>query len=241
MRKFSSLLFLFFLMKFSNGIAQKSAIYTNDLQEFNRALSLFTNNQYQSAQIIFDNVKTVNTNSDVQADCAYYSAICAIHLNQNGADEMMENFIKDYPTSSKQNQAYIEVAHYYFDQGKFPQALEWFDKVDESTLSYDDLDRFNFQKGYSYFSGNKKKEAVTYFNKVLNSKEYGSQAKYYLGFMAYDNDDYKNASKYFDEVSGEEKYKEKLILFPSGYEFQSRKFSKSYRFRIGGNAKIECF
>jgi TolA-binding protein len=134
MRKFSSLLFLFFLMKFSNGIAQKSAIYTNDLQEFNRALSLFTNNQYQSAQIIFDNVKTVNTNSDVQADCAYYSAICAIHLNQNGADEMMENFIKDYPTSSKQNQAYIEVAHYYFDQGKFPQALEWFDKVDESPL-----------------------------------------------------------------------------------------------------------
>jgi len=227
MRKFSSLLFLFFLMKFSNGIAQKSAIYTNDLQEFNRALSLFTNNQYQSAQIIFDNVKTVNTNSDVQADCAYYSAICAIHLNQNGADEMMENFIKDYPTSSKQNQAYIEVAHYYFDQGKFPQALEWFDKVDESTLSYDDLDRFNFQKGYSYFSGNKKKEAVPYFNKVLNSKEYGSQAKYYLGFMAYDNDDYKNASKYFDEVSGEEKYKEKLSYFKADMNFKSGNFQKA--------------
>ena len=227
MRKFSSLIFLVFLIKFGSVSAQKSAIYTNDLEEYNRALSLFNNNQYQSAQIIFDKVKAVNSNTDVQADCAYYSAICAIHLNQNNADEMMENFVRDYPTSSKQNQAYIEVAHYYFDQGKFPQALEWFDKVDESSLSYDDLDRFNFQKGYSYFSANKKKEAEPYFNKVLNSKEYGSQAKYYLGFMAYDNDDYKNANKYFEEVSGEEKYKEKLSYFKADMNFKSGNFQKA--------------
>jgi hypothetical protein len=31
-------------------------------------------------------------------------------------------------------------------------------------------------------------------------------------------DDYKEATKYFDAVSGEEKYKEKLLL-PSRYEF----------------------
>ena len=203
MRKFSRLFFLLFLMEFIAVSAQKTAIYTNDLQDFNRAISLYKENQYQSAQIIFDKVKLAIKSTDIQADCAYYSAICAIHLNQSNADVVMENFVRDYPTSPKQNQAFIEVAHYYFDQGKFPQALEYFDKIDESSLSYDDLDRFNFQKGYSYFSANKKKEATPYFNKVLNSKEFGSQAKYYLGFMAYDNDDYKNATKYFDQVSSE--------------------------------------
>jgi TolA-binding protein len=45
---------------------------------------------------------------------------------------------------------------------------------------------------------------------VVNSKEYGSQAKYYLGFIAYEGDDYKEATKYFDEVSGEENTKESL-------------------------------
>lgn len=227
MRKFSGLFFLFFLMELTAVSAQKSAIYTNDLQDYNRAVSLYKDNQYQSAQIIFDKVKASNKSVDIQADCAYYSANCAIHLNQSNADEAMENFVRDYPTSPKQNQAFIEVAHYYFDQGKFPQALEWFDKVDESSLSYDDLDRFNFQKGYSYFSANKKKEATPYFNKVLNSKEFGSQAKYYLGFMAYDNDDYKNASKYFDEVSGEEKYKEKLSYFQADMNFKSGNFQKA--------------
>jgi hypothetical protein len=30
------------------------------------------------------------------------------------------------------------------------------------------------------------KEATTYFNKTVNSKEFGSTDKYYLGFMAYE-------------------------------------------------------
>ena len=139
----------------------------------------------------------------------------------------MERFVADYPTSRKQNQAYIEVAHYYFDQGNYPQALQWFEKVDENNLTYSEQDQYNFQKGYSFFSSKNKKEATTYFNKVVNSAEYGSQAKYYLGFMAYEGDDYKQATKYFDEVSGEEKYKEKLSYYQADMNFKIREFPKS--------------
>jgi TolA-binding protein len=208
-------------------LAQKTAIYTNELADFNRALTLYKDKQYLAAQLIFDKVKQVNLNQDVQADCTYYSANCAIRLNQQGADGLMEDFVTNYPTSSKQNQAYIEVAHYYFEQGQYPQALEWFDKVDESGLSSDEIDQFNFQKGYSFFTAKNKKEATKYFNSVANSKEYGSQAKYYLGFMAYEADDYKEATKQFDQVSGEEKYKEKMSYFQADMNFKLGNFQKA--------------
>ena len=208
-------------------LAQKTAIYTNELADFNRAVTLYKDKQYLAAQLIFDKVKQVNLNQDVQADCTYYSANCAIRLNQQGADRLMEDFVTNYPTSSKQNQAYIEVAHYYFEQGQYPQALEWFDKVDESGLSSDEIDQFNFQKGYSFFTAKNKKEATKYFNSVANSKEYGSQAKYYLGFMAYEADDYKEATKQFDQVSGEEKYKEKMSYFQADMNFKLGNFQKA--------------
>jgi tetratricopeptide (TPR) repeat protein len=70
----------------------------------------------------------------------------------------MEDFVENYPTSSKQNQAYIGVAQYYFEQGQYPQALEYFDKVDESGLTYDELEKYNFQKGYAYFTAKNKKK-----------------------------------------------------------------------------------
>ena len=54
----------------------------------------------------------------------------------------------------------------------------------------EEQEKFNFQKGYVYFTSKNKKEATNYFNKVVNSKEYGSQAKYYLGFMNYETDNY---------------------------------------------------
>jgi TolA-binding protein len=229
MQKITRLFIFLFFIGITAVSAQKSAIYTHELEDFDRAVNLYKESQYQSAQIIFDKVRLENVSNDVKADCAYYSANCGIRLNQAGADEAMENFVRDYPTSPKQNQAFIEVAHYYFEQGKYPQALEWFDKVDEGTLSYEEQDKFNFQKGYSFFSAGKKKEATPYFNKVLNSKEYGSQAKYYLGFMSYEADDYKQATKYFDEVSGEEKYKEKLSYFEADMNFKLGKFDQAIK------------
>ncbi|MBF4485236.1 tetratricopeptide repeat protein [Flavobacterium sp. CSZ] len=227
MRKLSWF-FLLPIILFSTIVsAQKSAIYTYDLKEFDKALALYNDKQYASAQLIFEHVKNNATTEEVQSDCAYYIANCAIRTNKANADALMEKFVTDYPTSTKQNQAYIEVAQYFFEQGNYPKALQWFDKVDESYMSKSDSDKFNFQKGYAYFNAKKKKEATTYFNKVVNSSEFGSQAKYYLGFMAYEGDDYKEATKYFDEVSGEEKYKEKLSYYQADMNFKLGNFQKA--------------
>ena len=227
MQKIKSFIFLSFLLVSVTLLGQKTEINNNQFSDFDKAISLYNDKQYLAAQILFDKVKQDNKQADLQADCSYYIAFCAIKLDQNNADALMENFVADYPTSTKQNQAFIGVSQYYFEQGNYPKALEYFDRVDESGLSSEEIQKFNFQKGYAYFSANKKKEATTYFNKVSNSKEYGSQAKYYLGFMAYDKDDYKEATKYFDQVSGEEKYKEKLSYFQADMNFKLGNFQKA--------------
>ncbi|WP_417942049.1 tetratricopeptide repeat protein [Flavobacterium sp. RS13.1] len=237
MRKISWLFLIPFVLFSAMVSAQKSAIYTYELKDFDKALALYNDKQYASAQHIFESVKNQAATEEVKSDCAYYIANCAIRTNQANADDLMEKFVEDYPTSTKQNQAYIEVAHYFFEQGDYPKALQWFDRVDESYMSRSDQDKFNFQKGYSYFNAKKKKEATTYFNKVVNSPEFGSQAKYYLGFMAYEGDDYKEATKYFDEVSGEEKYKEKLSYFQADMNFKLGNFQKAIELGQAAMAK----
>lgn len=227
MHKLSWLFFILIFVTSLSVSSQKSAIYTHDLKDYNKAIALFNDNQYASAQLLFDKIKSETNDEEVQSDCAYYDASCAIRLNQANADEKMERFVSNYPTSAKNDQAYIEVAHYYFDKGSYPQALQWFQKVNENQLSASERDKFNFQKGYAFFSSKNKKEATTYLNKVVNSKEYGSQAKYYLGFIAYEGDDYKAATKYFDEVSGEEKYKEKLSYYQADMNFKLGNFQKA--------------
>ncbi|RXR32109.1 tetratricopeptide repeat protein [Flavobacterium piscinae] len=240
MQKKNWFIFLTWLAVHFSALAQKTEIYTHDLKEYNRAIELYKEKQYQSAQIIFKKVSEEKASDEVQSDCAYYIANCAIRLNQPNADLLMEKFVADYPTSSKHNQAYIEVAHYYFDEGKFPQALQWFEKVDESNLTAGERERFNFQKGYANFSGGKKKEATSYFNKVVNSKEYGSQAKYYLGYMSYEKDDYKVANEYFEQVEGEQKYKEKMSYYQADMNFKLGNFQKAIDLGTAAMAKSDA-
>lgn len=227
MRKLELYLLLNGLAITSVATAQQSAVYTHQFSEFDRAEALYNDRQYLAAQMLFDKLSQHTKDPEVLADCAFYIASCAVHLNQANAATLVQDFASNYPASTKLNQTYIEVAHYYFEQGDYPRALEYFDKVDESALTYEELDQFNFQKGYAYFTAKKSKEAANYFNKVANSKKYGSQARYYLGVMAYDNDNYKDASKYFDQVATDEKYKEKLSYFQADMSFRQGNFDKA--------------
>src|SRR5690554_506180 len=89
---------------------QQSSIYTSETSDFNKAVTLNKDKNYQATQTLFEKVKQTTNNTEIQSDCAYYIANCAIRLDQLGADSLMERFVEDYPTSTKQNNAFREVA-----------------------------------------------------------------------------------------------------------------------------------
>lgn len=217
---------LFIFLSFSS-FSQQTAAYTNDFAEFNQALELYNNGQYLAAQSLFDKIKNSSNDETVQSDCAYYVANAAVRLNQQNADQLMEEFVEKYPTSLKRNSAFIDVANFYFENGKYSHAQKWYEKVDEGSLSRSEQDRFNFNNGYAYFKAKRYDDAKTYFNKVSTSEKYGSQAKYYLGFIAYEGDDYVEANKNFEEVKGEERYSEDLSYYQADMNFKLGNFQKA--------------
>ncbi|MFT5849099.1 MAG: TolA-binding protein [Psychroserpens sp.] len=207
--------------------AQQSAIYTSDLVAYQKALTLYTNQQYQAAQSVFETIKADAPNKTLESDCAYYIANCAVRLNQQNADDLILDFVDNYPTSTKRNTAFLDVADFYFSKGKYAYARKWYDKVDDSSMMRSEREKFYFNYGYSLYATQDQAGAQKYFNKVLTSKEYGSQAKYYIGFMAYEGDDYDKANAYFDQVSDKDKYKEKLSYYQADLNFKLGKFEKS--------------
>ena len=208
-------------------MAQQTAIYTSPLTDYQKALQLFNNQQYLAAQTLFSQVKKQTDNPNIESDCAFYIANSAIRLNQQGADTMMENFVENYPTSTKKNTAFLDVADYYFENGKYAYAQKWYEKVDEASMSRADREKFNFNNGYASFVTKNYNDAKKYLTRVETSQKYGSQAKYYLGFMSYQGDDYDSANKYFDQVSDDEKYKEKLSYYQADLNFKLGKFEKA--------------
>lgn len=217
---------LFLFLSFSS-FSQQTAAYTNDFAEFNQALELYNNGQFLAAQSLFDKIKNNSNGETVQSDCAYYIANAAVRLNQQNADQLMEDFVEKYPTSLKRNSAFIDVANFYFENGKYAHAQKWYEKVDEGSLSRSEREQYNFNNGYAFFKAKRYDDAKPYFNKVSTSQKYGAQAKYYLGFIAYEGDDYEEANKNFEAVKGEERYSEDLSYYEADMNFKLGNFEKA--------------
>jgi tetratricopeptide (TPR) repeat protein len=207
--------------------AQKSATYTSDLVDFQKALSLYNSKQYLAAQSLFDQIEDTAEDEVVKSDCAYYIANCAVRLNQQNADDLVLGFVEEYPTSTKRNTAFIDVADYYFENSKYPYARKWYERVEEDALARSEREKYNFNYGYSLYATDNNTGAKKYLSRVENSAEYGSQAKYYIGFMAYEGDDYEKASEYFEEVEDNEKYRENLSYYQADLNFKLGNFEKA--------------
>lgn len=220
------ILCLFMLLNISVS-AQQSATYTSDFVDYQKALSLYNNSQYLAAQSMFNQIKKSTYDEVIKSDCAYYIANCAVRLNQQNADDLLQGFVEDYPTSTKRNTAFIDVAEYYFENGKYSYSKKWYDQVDDVSLSKQEKEKFNFNYGYASFATKDYKEAKKYLSRVENSPKYGSQAKYYIGFMAYESDDYDKANEYFEQVEDQDKYMEKLSYYQADLNFKLGNFEKA--------------
>ena len=215
---------LFFVFFSSLCVAQKSAIYSNESVSYSSALSLYNAEQFQSAQLIFKSVETHTSDSFLKSNASYYIANCAVRLNQSNAEFLVESFVRDYPSSTKRNSAYFDIANYYFDNAKYAYARKWYKKVDISSLGKSNMDSFHFNYGYSLYNLKKYEKAKLNLQKVELTQSYGVQAKYYIGFMAYETDDYSQASVYFDQLENNEAYKDNLFYYKADLNFKLGKF-----------------
>ena len=228
MNRINTVVLYFFLLGFIFfSTAQETKIYSHEQKQFQDALALYNNQQYQAAQSLFEKVKETTNNYETEANSSYYAANAAIRLNQRGADRQMEDFVERYPTSTKRNSAFLDVGDYYFETGKYSYALKWYKKVDKTAISNSDEERFNFNKGYALYASKKPREAESYLNKVSNSEKYGSQAKYYLGYIAYEQDDYEEANERFDEITDPKLLEEKLSYYQADLNFKLGNFNKA--------------
>ena len=225
---YKSALFQIIIFCFSFLLAaQKTAVHQPYSKDYLTALSLFEIGSYASAQSLFDDLQQQSKNPQMASDAAYYFTVCAIRLNQQQAEQYCERFLERYPTSPRINTIYLDAGDYYFANAKYAYARKWYQNVLINQVSAAKKERFYFNYGYVNYATKNFKRAKENFSKVEFSKIYGAQAKYYIGFMAYEGDDYDEATKYLDQISDQQRYKNELNYFQADLNFKLGAFEKA--------------
>tara|TARA_B110000003_G_scaffold200168_2_gene198773 strand:+ start:11848 stop:14883 length:3036 start_codon:yes stop_codon:yes gene_type:complete len=229
--KFSFFTVLIFLWFFSvnsiNLYGQQSEIDINSRSNFNHALKLYNSKAYALAQKYFIDVsENSNHKIGVKANSDYYDALCAIRLNQKGADKKILNFVNNYPNSNKKNKAYYNVGNYYFANKKAAHALKWYSKVSLEGLSSSNKKDLNFKMGYAFLTTKNLELAKNKFVTLINDPKYGNDSRYYFGYISYKQEDYEIAEKTLEEIADDQAYKSEVTYFLLDISFKAGRFEK---------------
>ncbi|MGB2476006.1 MAG: tetratricopeptide repeat protein [Flavobacteriaceae bacterium] len=151
--------------------------------------------QYYQIYSYYPNLKDKHTAAE------FYTLASALRLNTAGAEKMLTAFMIDYPTSYLTETAFFDAANFYFNRGRYSYALKWYAKINENEVAKAQRPTYNFNKAYANFTAKRYKNAKPLFEKVKNIPYYQSDANYYLGYIAYQLEDFEEANRNFDKLN----------------------------------------
>jgi len=177
---------------------------------------LFENQQYGAAQNLFAALQQQLTdrNSRMFIDARYYEAVSALYLNQEEAPRLITAFANDYPGSSWIPRVNFFYASLLFDDRKYQDALDVYEKTDINRLSVNELHEMRYKKAYALLQLDRVDKAMPLFEQVMDENlAYSDDARYYAAHIYYvkGNDD--KALALFNALKNNRAYRKQIPLY----------------------------
>ena len=202
-----------------------------DIEYYNLANLNFASNHYKTANQFFNVQNYFPSLDNIKNENRFYTIETLLRGNVPGSDKMLNSYIKDNPTSYLSETAFYDAANFYFKNGKYSYALKWYNRISESDVSKNQKNTYNFNKGYSLFVSKRFNDAKKYFQKVQNDPDYQENTNYYLGYIAYQLENFDEANENFNKLN---RNNDKNITgyFRANMNFKLGRFDEAIRLAI---------
>ncbi len=231
MNRYPLVLVPIFLLILLNGSlqAQQSSIYRDQDADLKEGLELFHKAQFGAAQLRFTEYlrRTEGQEATSRADASFYQAMCAIRLDHNNGEALVETFLEKYPESSKANQARFEMGKVLFVNKKFKRAAGWLQQVKVQKLSAEYHPEYQFYSGYCYFIEKAYKKAQPLFQEVMKTNgEFRDAATYYYYCTVFQDKDYDKALEGFLSLQNSKEFGNSARYYIAQIYYAQEKFDE---------------
>ena len=176
--------------------AQESLYHIDGNSDYRHALELMQKEKYNTAQKFFQSAfeQYKDQNSELRKLSQYYIAYCAVRMFNEDAEYYTLKFVGENPDDPLVNEAYFNLAGYFYSRKKWKQAIDYYKLTDTEKLNRDQWSEYYFKIGYAYFSKKEFDLAKTAFYHIIDlDTKYTSPALYYYSHIHYDEENYQTA------------------------------------------------
>lgn len=187
--------------------AQKTLVFSDPLKHYNQALELFDKEKFGPAKTEFERFIELNPQEPILTSALFYRSICALEMKNYQAEIELSLLLEKNPEHIKANFARFRLGKYYYQNKKYPKAIEQYKEVDSEALTQEERKDYWFNIGHSYFETEKYPEAKGYLSRTSKNKDkYFYPSNYYLGYIVMLENDLDAALNYFNNVQSSKVY-----------------------------------
>jgi len=183
-----TLVILFFSIVITQTLQAQDQLSQNKVEKlYRRGTELITHANFGAAREVFSDFLALASPTDSRrSEAEYYVAFSALSLGHKDGEKLIDGFIDHYPSSPKASTAYYDLANFFYGEGNYTKASQYFKKVNFPALTVEQQNQGHFKWGYAYFNQKKLNEALEQFNFVKRQAgPYSAAANYYAGFIEY--------------------------------------------------------
>lgn len=187
---------LIFFVFTAEGLFAQDQLSQNKVEKlYSRGTELVNHSNYGAAREVFtDFLAQASLTDSRRGEAEYYVAFCALNLGHRDGEKLIDDFIDRNPSSPKASTAFYDLATFFYGEGNYVKAGQYFKKVNFPALTNEQQNQGHFKWGYSNFNQKKLDEALEQFNFVKRqSSAYSAAANYYAGFIEYSKGQYEEA------------------------------------------------
>ena len=127
----------------------------------------------------------------------------AVYHSAGGAAAMshFRLFLTNYPYSPLRMQAIARIGDCLYSQEAYDRALKAYNEVDPECLPGDLREKLTYRSAYCLLRTGAFDDSRRRFEMLEHNKTYGNASRFYLGYIAYNEGNYKAAKNYFNQVN----------------------------------------
>ena len=220
----------------SVGYTQTSEKYNSIHKRFFDAEDLYEKEKYSAAQEEFKLYISENTdrNHPYYIKAKFYIAVSSLYLYHPDAEELLLQFLNEYPESIYRPRIYMELGRYYYRKKNWGKVIYWFNEVDMYDLDEKDKAEYYFKRGYAYFHEDLPKEARNDFYEVIQmDSQYKDPALYYYSHIAFQEENYQTALEGFLQLTEAPAFKNSVPYYITHIYYSQGRMDEVIKFTPG--------
>lgn len=189
---------------------------SNELPQrlFIEGKEMFLKKNYIGAENLLSEFNKVSEDANSKLEADFMIAASSFFRGKTEASLILREYLDTHPESYHQNDVFFYLGSSYFNEKNWNKALYWFQQVDIDYLTRDNQEDFTFRAAFCNLQENKLDNAKVLFELLAkNSNKYFEPATYYQAYISFQQGNYDEALRVFEQLKSIPEYREQASFF----------------------------